>query len=207
MIRVVIVDDHKLLRDGMVALLAMTEGLEVVGEAGSAADAERIIRARKPEVVVLDIGLGNDNGLELADKISAESVPPKIIVVTASAESNLFDRARNNPNIMAYLLKLDAFEKLTDAIRGACNGQRYVSPSIAEAMAWRVEDEGRQEALTGRERQILTMVAVGQSSVQIAHRLKVSRRTVDSHRASIKAKLGLMNAADFARYAIERKLI
>jgi len=206
-IQIVLVDDHTLFREAIATILSQSNGLNIVGEASTAVEAERIIRTKKPHVVVLDIGLGSGSGLDLAEKLAAEGVDQKFIILTGNEEPTYFERARENPRVVGYILKLDALDKLETAIRNAFGSERMVSDRIANALAWRTSDNHAGEVLTARERQVLAMVGDGLSSEQIAHRIKLSRRTIDSHRARIKAKLGLMNAADFARYAIDKRLI
>ena len=208
MIKAVVVDDHVMFQQGVKALLEEYQQISVVDTATNAIDAERIIMGKRPDVCVLDISLAQGNGLELAERLRARGYQGAIIMLTMHTELNIFKRASAIAKIDGYVLKLDASEDLMAAIKGALNGKRFVSPAIAQEMAWQdshadVDDN----PLSVRELEVLTLVAEGHGSETIAARLKLSKRTVDNHRANIRRKLNLTNAAELTRYAIENGLL
>lgn len=208
MIKAVVVDDHVMFQQGVKALLEESQQISVVDTATNAIDAERIIMGKRPDVCVLDISLAQGNGLELAERLRARGYQGAIIMLTMHTELNVFKRASAIAKIDGYVLKLDASEDLMAAIKGALNGKRFVSPAIAQEMAWQdshadVDDN----PLSVRELEVLTLVAEGHGSETIAARLKLSKRTVDNHRANIRRKLNLTNAAELTRYAIENGLL
>jgi two-component system nitrate/nitrite response regulator NarL len=187
-------------------LLESAGEIEVVGEAGNAADAERLIMGRQPDVAVLDISMVGESGLQLAEKLRARGFANAIVMVTMHTEVAIFKRAVAIAKIDGYVLKLDAADDLVNAIKGACNGQRFVSPAIAQEMAW-LDPQSPEDPLSEREREVLVLVAEGLGSDAIAARLSISKRTVDNHRANIRKKLNLNNAAELTRYALENGLL
>lgn len=208
MINAVVVDDHVMFQQGVKALLEESQQITVVDTAANAIDAERIIMGKQPDVCVLDISLAQGNGLELAERLRGRGYLGAIIMLTMHTELNIFKRASAIAKIDGYVLKLDASEDLMKAIMGAMNGKRFVSPAIAQEMAWQDDQaEIDDNPLSARELEVLTLVAEGHGSETIASRLKLSKRTVDNHRANIRKKLGLTNAAELTRYAIEKGLL
>lgn len=208
MIKAIVVDDHVMFLQGVKALLEESQQISVVDTATNTIDAERIIMGKQPDVCVLDISLAQGNGLELAERLRARGYQGAIIMLTMHTELNIFKRASAIAKIDGYVLKLDASEDLMAAIKGALNGKRFVSPAIAQEMAWQDShaDVG-DNPLSVRELEVLTLVAEGHGSETIAARLKLSKRTVDNHRANIRRKLNLTNAAELTRYAIENGLL
>ncbi|NVK72283.1 MAG: response regulator transcription factor [Oceanospirillaceae bacterium] len=208
MIKAVVVDDHVMFQQGVKALLEESQQISVVDTATNAVDAERIIMGKQPDVCVLDISLAQGNGLELAERLRARGYQGAIIMLTMHTELNIFKRASAIAKIDGYVLKLDASEDLMAAIKGALNGKRFVSPAIAQEMAWQDNHANTHDnPLSVRELEVLTLVAEGHGSETIAARLKLSKRTVDNHRANIRRKLNLSNAAELTRYAIENGLL
>lgn len=171
-------------------------------------DAERIIIGKKPDACVLDISLAQGNGLELAERLRTRGYKGAIIMLTMHTELNIFKRASAIAKIDGYVLTLDASEDLMAAIAGALNGKRFVSPAIAQEMAWQGSHaETNESSLSMRELEVLTFVAKGHGSETIAARLTLSKRTVDNHRANIRKKLKLTNSAELTRYAMENGLV
>lgn len=208
MINAVVVDDHVMFQQGVKALIEESQQISVVDTATNAIDAERIIMGKKPDVCVLDISLAQGNGLELAERLRVRGYQGAIVMLTMHTELNIFKRASAIAKIDGYVLKLDASEDLMEAIMGAMRGKRFVSPAIAQEMAWQAgHTEIENNPLSPRELEVLTLVAEGHGSETIAARLNLSKRTVDNHRANIRKKLGLTNAAELTRYAIEQGLL
>lgn len=206
MINAVIVDDHVLFRQGVCALLEESGQIKVVGDASNAVDAERLIMGRLPDVAVLDISMKGESGLQLAERLRARGFANAIVMVTMHTELSIFKRAVAIAKIDGYVLKLDAAEDLVNAILGACQGRRFVSPSIAQELAW-LDPQEPKDSLSEREREVLILVAEGLGSDAIAARLNISKRTVDNHRANIRRKLNLLNTAELTRYALENGLL
>lgn len=208
MINAVVVDDHVMFQQGVKALLEESQQICVVDTATNAIDAERIIMGKQPDVCVLDISLAQGNGLELAERLRGRGYQGAIVMLTMHTELSIFKRASSIAKIDGYVLKLDASEDLMKAIMGAMSGKRFVSPAIAQEMAWQDGQSNLDDSpLSAREIEVLTLVAEGHGSETIASRLKLSKRTVDNHRANIRKKLGLTNSAELTRYAIEHGLL
>ncbi|AAZ28361.1 response regulator [Colwellia psychrerythraea] len=208
MIKAVIVDDHPLFRQGIRLLLESSGNVEVIGDASNAIEGERLIMGKLPDVAVLDIGLVGESGLQLAEKLRARGYKNAIVMVTMHTEVSIFKRAAAIAKVEGYVLKLDAAEDLENAVYRACNGQKFVSPSLAQEMAWMEDDSQKTDSLlTKREEEVLILIADGLGSDAIALRLDLSKRTIDSHRANIRKKLGLTNSVELTRYAIEQGLI
>lgn len=207
MIKAVIVDDHIMFQQGVKALLEESNQITVIDTATNAADGERIIIGKQPDVCVLDISLAQGNGVELAERLRSRGYQGSIVMLTMHTELKIFKRASAIAKIDGYVLKLDASEDLVAAILGARKGQRFVSPAIAQEMAWESSRSEQESPLTIREQEVLTLVAEGHGSDAIASRLNLSKRTVDNHRANIKRKLGFNNSVELIRYAMDQGLL
>ncbi|OOV87463.1 response regulator [Oceanospirillum linum] len=207
MIKAVIVDDHVIFQQGVKALLEEPNRIKVIDMATNAPDAERIIIGKQPDVCVLDISLADGNGIELAERLRMRGYRGSIVMLTMHTELKIFKRASAITKIDGYVLKLDASEDLVNAIIGAQQGQRFVSPAIAHEMAWQNSRLEQESPISMREQEVLTLVAEGHGSDAIASRLDLSKRTVDNHRANIKRKLGFNNTVELIRYAIENDLL
>jgi two-component system nitrate/nitrite response regulator NarL len=207
MIKAVIVDDHVLFRQGIRALLESSGKIEVIGDVSNATEGERLIMGQLPDVAVLDIGLEGESGLQLAERLRARGYHNAIVMVTMHTEVSIFKRAAAIAKVEGYVLKLDAAEDLENAVCRACKGLRFVSPSLAQEMAWMEQSQDDAHPLTNREIEVLTLIAEGLGSDAIASRLGLSKRTIDSHRANIRKKLDLSNSAELTRYAIKQGLI
>lgn len=207
MIKAVIVDDHVLFRQGIRALLESSGKIDVIGDVSNAIEGERLIMGQMPDVAVLDITLEGESGLQLAEKLRARGYHNAIVMVTMHTEVTIFKRAAAIAKVEGYVLKLDAAEDLENAVYRACRGLKFVSPSLAQEMAWMDETPEEAHPLTKREVEILVLIAEGLGSDAIASRLRLSKRTIDSHRANIRKKLGLSNSAELTRYAIEQGFI
>lgn len=203
MISVVVVDDHQLFRQGIITLLNETDDIRVVGDAGDVSDAVRKIKGRKPDVVIMDITLGHDNGIRIAQQLRSDGQIFGLVIVTMQTDASFFTQAKEEAAVDGYVLKLDAFEELVKAVRSVAAGRKFVSPSLAADLVWSREASSGGTQLTRRELQVISMVAEGQSSHEIGRRLGISRRTVETYRANLREKLGLVSNADLVRYAIK----
>jgi len=207
MIKAAIVDDHVLFRQGIKSLLENSGKIEVIGDASNAIEGERLIMGKLPDVAVLDIGLAGDSGLQLAEKLRARGFNNAIVMVTMHTEVSIFKRAAAIAKVEGYVLKLDAAEDLEKAVYLAFEGKKFVSPSLAQEMAWMSDEPVSQHILSKREEEVLILIAEGLGSDAVAARLNLSKRTIDSHRANIRKKLDLSNSAELVRYAIEHGLV
>ena len=210
--RILIVEDHALVRSGIRALLEDSSQVTVVGEAPDGRRALELCRELSPDMVLTDIEMREMNGIETARQIGAAHPNIKVIVVSMYGEAQ-YVREALRAGASGYVLKQDAFTDLLSAIRAVLSGKRYLSAQLADLV---VDDyvrrgDGQQppsdlDKLSAREREILQMVAEGHSSAQIATSLFISVRTVDAHRASVMQKLSIHSIASLTKFAIANGL-
>ena len=210
-VRILLADDHKIVRDGLRALIEKESQMEVVGEAQDGREALKLIRQLAPDVVILDIGMPGLNGIETASEIAAEHPKTRIIGLSMHSDRR-FVSEMLKAGASGYLLKDCAFEELACAIRAVIADEIYLSPKIAGVV---LDDYvshltgGRGEAqptLTHREREVLQLLAEGESTKQIALALGVSSKTVETHRQHIMQKLGVFSVAELTKYAVREGL-
>lgn len=210
-IRVIVADDHKIVRDGLCALLAQQPDMEVVAEAADGHTVVQLARNLSPDVVIMDITMPDLNGIEATQQIVAQMSGVKVIALSIHADRQ-FVAGMLTAGASGYLLKNCAFEELRQAIRTVMAGQLYLSPGIAGIVVkdytqYMVTSGVREVAvLTVREREVLQLLAEGKSTNQIAARLNVSVKTVEAHRHNIMEKLNLYNVAALTKYAIRAGL-
>ena len=206
-IRVVLADNHALVRQGLRALLER-EGLEVAGEAADGREAVRLANQLRPDVALLDIGMPLLNGIDAAREIQKDSRGTKTILLTRHEEDQYVTEALR-AGVKGYVLKKQAATDLVDAIRQACRGEVYLSPSISRAVvkAYVAKEELSAEPLTPRERQVLQLVGEGKSTKDVASILGISVKTAESHRSRLMHKLDIHETASLVRYAIRRGLV
>ena len=207
-VRVFLVDDHPIVRRGFQLLLAMEADLMVCGEADGAPAALQKILALKPDVVIVDLALKAGTGLELVKQLRAQALKVKLLVFTMRDEGIYAERALR-AGADGYITKEEGAEKAIQAIRLLMQGKRYVSETVAAKMMDTLVGntggaEGAFESLSDRELEVLELIGNGVGSRQIAEKLHVSIKTVESHREHIKAKLGLARAAELVSYAFNR---
>ena len=208
-IRVLVVDDHAVVRSGLRLLLAAEEDIEPVGEAGSARDAIFQARALKPDVILLDIVMPEQTGLDVLPQLMHESPGVKVLILSMQDEPR-YVREAFAAGASGYVLKEAADNEVVAAVREVAGGGRYVNPALgarlvaAEAEAERLADE---DPLSDREREVLRLLALGHTNQEIAKRLYISVRTAETHRAHIMQKLRLQTRADLVAYALERGLL
>lgn len=184
-------------------MLNETDDIRVVGDAGDTTDAVRKIRGRKPDIVIMDITLGHDNGIQIAQQLRSDGLIFGLVIVTMQTDASFFTQAKEEASVDGYVLKLDAFEELVKAVRAVAAGKKFVSPSLAADLVWSREAASEGTKLTRRELQVISMVAEGHASHEIGRRLGISRRTVETYRANLREKLSLVSNADLVRYAIK----
>lgn len=212
MIRILIVDDHDLLREGIRALLEQDPLFQVVGETGDGQEAIRLVRRLRPDVVLMDVNLpGGIGGLEATEAIVADCPEAKVVILTQYENREYIKRAIRI-GARGYLLKSSVSAQLKDAIKTVHGGQRYLHPLAAEELVDIVTtgkslDEDDYDRLTAREKQVFKLLAEGKTSRDISKYLSVSLKTAMTHRTNIMAKLNLHSRAELIRYAIRKAIV
>jgi DNA-binding NarL/FixJ family response regulator len=205
-IRVLVADDHMIVRSGIRHVLESESGFEVVGEAESGEEALALTSELKPDVVVLDISMPDQSGLEVAARIREDPGSARVLILSMHNNAEyVLESVRAGAH--GYLLKDTAATDLREAIRAVCRGESYFSPPVASRLsaAVRGEHENRHpelDLLTGREREVLLGIARGRTNKEIAAELGISHRTVESHRESLMRKLQIRTVAELTRFAI-----
>ena len=205
--RIMLADDHPMFRQGLRSLLEK-DGFEVVGEASNGHEATRMARKLNPNVAVLDLGMPMLNGVDAARDIYKRSPETQVVLLTMY-EDDAYVLEALRAGIRGYVLKAQAASDLLAAIREVIRGAVYLSPGISEAVvnAYMAKSELPPDPLTDRERQVLQLVAEGNTTKQIASTLGVSVKTAESHRTRMMQKLGIHETASLVRYAIRRGFI
>ena len=209
--KILIVDDHKIMRDGLRAILEKHATMTVVGEASDGQEAIALVRKLKPCVVLMDITMPNLNGIDATRQIVTEMPDVKIITLSMNADRR-YVLAALAAGSSGYLLKNAASEELTRAIEAVVANQKYVSLLVADGVIDSAVREQSQppgagaKALSGREREVLQLLAEGRTSKEIATRLGVAVSTVETHRRQIMDKLELRSVAELTKYAIREGL-
>jgi two-component system response regulator NreC len=208
-ISTVIVDDHAVVRSGLRLLLDNQDDIEVVGEAGNAKDAIFRARALKPDVILLDVVMPGESGIEVLPKLLKESPETKVLVLSMQDDPS-YVREAFAAGASGYVLKEAADEEVVSAVREIAAGRRYVHPALgARMIAAEVQERAAAEAdpLSEREREVLGLLALGHTNQEIAEKLYISVRTAESHRAHIMQKLRLSTRAELVRYALSQGLL
>lgn len=204
-VRVMVVDDHAVVRAGLQALLSGDEGVEFVGEARTAAEAVRLAGAHRPDVVLMDLQLGDGvDGVEATRRLLALEDPPRVLVLTTYDADTDINRAID-AGATGYLLKAGPPEELFQAIRAAARGQTALSPEIASRLLQR--SRAPEQALSAREVEILELLAHGLGNRELAQKLFISEATVKTHLVHIYSKLGVDSRTAAVNAAVERRLI
>jgi two-component system, NarL family, response regulator NreC len=206
-IRVVIADDHAVVRSGLRMLLEAQEELHVVAEAGDVPTAMQVIRAHRPTVAVLDLNMPGGSGLE-AIPLLRESTPETAIVVLTMQDDPAFARQALQGGALGFVLKEAADEELLEAVKLAAQGDTYLNPRLGARMAAQPPaPAGPPDGLSDRELGVLRLIALGHTNTEIGQQLFLSVRTVETHRAHIQQKTRLSTRAELVHYAIEHGLI
>ncbi len=209
MIRLLIADDHPIVRRGMAEIIAQESDLKVVGQAGTAAEVISILSENKADIVLLDLNMPGKHGLEAIKEIVGMFKNVKILIMSAYPEDQFAKRVLR-AGASGYLSKDAAPDQLVNAIRKVSGGGRYVSAAIAEQLAVDLSPDFQarpHEALSDRELQVLLQLATGASVTEISELLSLSPKTVSTYRTRIMVKLKLKSNADLTRYALEQRLI
>jgi two-component system response regulator NreC len=203
-IRVVIADDHSVVRRGLRELLEAEGGFEVVAEAGDVAAARRYVRGHHPDVLVLDINMPEGSSLDSVPAIREESPDTKIVVLTMQNEP-AYARKALSAGALGYVLKDAADAELVAAVRLAAAGEGYLNPRLGARLA--AEPSGPPDGLSERELGVLRMIALAHTNHEIAESLYLSVRTVETHRAHLQQKLRLGTRAELVRYALDHHIV
>jgi NarL family two-component system response regulator LiaR len=210
-IRVLVADDHGIVRTGIRHVLESEVGFEVVGEAATGSEAVSLAAKLQPDVVVLDISMPGESGLQVAARLRGTRPEPRVLILSMHDNAEyVLESVRAGAH--GYLLKDTAATELRSAIRTVCRGESYFSPPIASRLreALRGEQEthaGSLAQLTGREREVLLGVARGRTNKEIAGELGISHRTVETHRESLMRKLQIRTVAELTRFALGAGII
>lgn len=208
-IRILVVDDHAVVRSGLRLVLEREEGIEVVAEAGTADEGIRAARLEKPDVVLLDVVMPGRSGLEAAAEIISASKGARVLVLSMQDDPT-YVREAFAAGASGYMLKEAADTELVQAVREVANGGRYVHPTLGARLAQAEVEAARRAAddpLSEREREVLRLLALGHTNQEIAKQLYISVRTAETHRAHIMQKLGLGTRAELVRYALANGML
>jgi two-component system response regulator NreC len=210
-VRILLADDHKVLRAGLRALLNMETDFEVVGEASDGESAVRLTETHRPDVVVMDISMPEKDGLKAAEEIRDLGLPSKVVMLTVHADEDYLFRTLK-AGASGYVHKSSADRELIDAIRTAYRGDVFLYPSaikklLGEYLRGGSRPADEDERLTNREREVLKLTAEGFTNNEIAEQLVISPKTVDTYRQRIMEKLNLHHRSELVRYALKKGLL
>lgn len=210
-IRVVLVDDHELMRQGLRSILDREEQVEVIGEAASGREAVELARRLSPDVVVMDVAMKDMNGIEATRQVRAECPGVRVLALSSHSDSRYVSSILQ-AGACGYVLKANAYDDLRRALEAARQGKSYLCADVTQAVVGasvdgtRLPTESAAGSLSPREREVLQLLAEGLTSPQIGKRLFVATTTVETHRRNIMRKLGIHSVADLTKYAIREGL-
>ncbi len=213
MIRVIVADDHHLVRQGIRALLEKADDIGVVGEAADGQEAVELVKCLAPDVLVVDIAMPRLDGIQVTRRVRTLGVVTQVVILSMYSDQTLVRQALRN-GAKGYLLKRSVTEELLLAVRAASRGESFLSPGVSEpivesflALHADAEEPEPFDRLTPREREVLQLVAEGHTNRAIAQILKVSVKTVEKHRTNLMSKLGVHDVAGLVRVAVKHGLI
>jgi two-component system response regulator NreC len=204
-VRIVLADDHSVVRAGLRFLLDAETGFEVVAEAANAHDAARYVRGHHPDVLILDLNMPGGSGLELIPRMREEAPETRIVVLTMQRDP-AFARQALSAGAVGYVLKDAADGELVLAVRLAASGETYLNPQLGARLAAEPAN-ARPGDLSDRELEVVRLIALGHTNPEIAEQLFLSVRTIEAHRSHIHQKLRLASRADLVSFALEHRLI
>ena len=212
MIRILLADDHTILRQGLRRMLEDEGGFQIVGEASDGFEAVEKVRELKPDILVVDLVMPRLNGLEVTSRVKQEAHPPRVIVLSMrKSEPYIMEALRNGAD--GYVLKSEDPQDMVNAIYSVAAGSTYLSPIVANLAVEAYLDSSRNikpdpyNELTDREKEVFQLSAEGMNSEQIAEFLTLSVHTISTHRRNLMGKLNIRNQADLITYAIKRGII
>ncbi len=209
-IRVMLADDHRVLRDSL-KLFLEKNGCIVIGEAATAEEALSAAAKLRPQVLVMDLEMPGLGGLAVTHHVVKLSPAPRVLILSAYDDEEYVIEALTRAGASGYLLKSDGIEELINAVRAVSAGKRYLSPSVAPIVLGRLQspDSGLSilDRLSPREREVLRLIGLGATSKEVAARLGISPKTAQVHRENLKQKLNLRTTADLVRYAIKHRIV
>jgi DNA-binding NarL/FixJ family response regulator len=208
--KILLADDHEIIRNGLRSLIEKEHGLEVIGEAENGRMAIHLARELKPDVVVMDIGMPDLNGIEATRQITTEVPGVKVLALSMHTDRR-FVTGMLKAGASGYMLKDGAFEELIHAIRLVASNRIYISPGISSVLVDDLRHPSQDKvpslpALTAKEREVLQLVAEGKGTKEIASQLHVSAKTVETHRQHIMEKLDIHSIAELTKYAVREGL-
>ena len=208
-IRILIADDHAVVAEGLKHLVEAQSDLQVVATVGDGREAVRVAKETEPDVVLMDLSMPELNGADATRAIVDERPDCKVIVLSMYAEREYVRRALK-AGATGYVVKRSAAKELVEAIRAVHSGQRYLSPRVADIVIDDYAGDGKAdllEKLSTREREVLQLLAEGRTGSEIAQRLALSQKTVETYRARLVEKLGIRDVAGLVKFAIQRGLV
>ena len=212
-IKVILADDHAVVRAGVKAVLSSAKDIQVIGEASNGREAVALAERVDPDVVVMDLSMGEMDGITATQEMVTKNIRAKILILTMHAEDAYLVKVLE-AGASGYLVKSAADRELVDAVRALAHGDMYMQPSAARALAQGIkrksehsDDRDKYEKLTERERDVLRYVAGGFSAPEIGEKLFISPKTVDTYKQRINEKLGLAHRSDYVTFALKLGLI
>lgn len=213
MLRIVVADDHHIVREGICVLLEKSGKVKIVGEASNGLEAVALVSELTPDLVIMDISMPLLDGIQATEQITGLGLTTKVIILSMHSKPNIVQQALRK-GAKGYLLKNAIGEELMLAVQAACQSEVYLSPSISSALLedlWllkeKIGDSSMADLLTAREHQVLQLIAEGFTNNEIADKLVVSVKTIEKHRANLMSKLGIHDVAGLMREAIRHDLI
>jgi DNA-binding NarL/FixJ family response regulator len=210
-ITVLLADDHKLVRQGLTAMLQKQPDLQIIGEASDGVEALEMVTTLQPDVILLDVMMPNLNGIEVARQMRQRDLKTHIVFLSMHANASYAVRALHS-GALGYVIKDADLSEILQAIHNAFLGRRYLSTAIADdvlemLLTSESDNTGSLESLSSREREVLQLIAEGNTNASIAEKLSLSVRTVEAHRAHIMAKLRITSQAELVRFAVQQGLV
>ena len=213
LIRVVLADDHAVVRAGVKAVLSSAKDIQVIGEGSNGREAIGLVERLKPDVIVMDLSMGEMDGISATKEMVEKKLPVKILILTMHAEEAYLVKVLE-AGASGYLVKSAADRELIDAVRAVAHGDMYMQPTATRALAQGImrksehaDERDRYEKLTERERDVLRYVAGGFSAPEIGEKLFISPKTVDTYKQRINEKLGLAHRSDYVAFALKLGLL
>ncbi len=209
-IKIILVDDHQMFRDGVRSVLSDEENIDIVGEVGAAEDLYELLILQKPDLIITDISLPGISGIEIAKYVSKNYPEVKILILSMHSNEEFITKALN-AGANGYLPKDTSMTELLEAINAIYKGDNYFNKNISDTILKSIinkskNESSEQEALTKREKEVITLVVDGLTNKEIAEKLFISIRTVDSHKNNIMQKLNLKSSVELVKYAIKNNL-